>query len=211
MPNDGSLSGHCLVLTTLNGRPIALIKLLHSHSASLVVNTLRTLNIQYSISAAASAAMAIAPPSSNQFGNGISIFYNLTNAIVHFMPKLTLFTSKPIRFSNSRRTCTHPVEPILSNLGRLNTGVRCRKRIKQLPFAVAPPARLPATRTQIDVSSSNSSRFVSNLLLVNSGLPNKLELARAKRGAPDLPRVHVAITSIANTYNTVRTSRSTHA
>lgn len=105
---------------------------------------------------------------------------NLNNAgtATRFLSAAALLADKPLTITGNERMQERPIRELAELLIKLGAGVEYLKNEGCPPIRITPPADLSAMPSTIEIMPTQSSQFVSALMLVAPCLPNGLTISQ---------------------------------
>lgn len=192
LPGSKSLTNRELVLAALAEGPSRIRKPLHSRDSQLMADALRSLG-----------ATITEVPGSGSFGpdfevtpipSGVTvntaIDCGLAGTVMRFIPPLAAIFQGSIAFDGDIGARRRPMASTIDALEQLGVVVDHDGR-DTLPFRTRTEAAVTAQEVRID--ASQSSQFVSGLLLVAARLPKGLTIVHTGEGVPSLPHIEMTI------------------
>lgn len=198
LPGSKSLSARALLLAALAGAPTTLTGLLRSRDTELMLAALTVLGARFEDLGASGTRLRVTPaplPLHVQTGpDGVGrIDVGLAGTVMRFVPALAALADAPVVFDGDEAARRRPMAPLLDALAALGAEVTHLGEPGFLPVRIGPGdgALLRARGTRVAVDGSDSSQFVSALLLLGALLPGGLELTPT---GPVPSLTHVAMT-----------------
>ncbi|WP_296666172.1 3-phosphoshikimate 1-carboxyvinyltransferase [Demequina sp.] len=179
IPGSKSLTNRYLVLAALAAEPVTIRGGLRSRDSELMIAALRALGVAVDDS---TEEWRVRP---GPLRGGASIDCGLAGTVMRFVPPLVLLADARVTFDGDQGARVRPMGPLLDALRLLGATVDDDGR-GTLPFAVSPPESLP---TEVDVDSSESSQFVTGLLLTAPRLAHGLTIRHIGATLPSLPHI----------------------
>ncbi len=179
VPGSKSLTNRYLVLAALSHEPVTIRGALRSRDSELMINALR--------------AMAVGVDNDGddwlvvpgELRGGVKIDCGLAGTVMRFVPPMALLADGPITFDGDEAARARPMGPLLEALRAMGAEVDDAGR-GTLPFTVVPAEDVPAA---VDVDASESSQFVTGLLLTAPSLPRGLTVRHIGEKLPSLPHI----------------------
>jgi len=131
----------------------------------------------------------ITPP--EHFRGGADIDCGLAGTVMRFAPPLATLADGPTSFHGDTRASERPVAPLLAALRTLGANVTA----ESVPFTLTPPK--PWADSPVSIDASQSSQFVSGLLLTGARFPNGLDLRHQGGALPSRPHIDMTIAMLA--------------
>lgn len=188
LPGSKSLTNRELVLSALAAGPSTLRSPLRSRDTDLMVAALRSLGNRIEESGADLTVIPAAPH------GDIDIDVGLAGTVMRFLPPLAALADGPVRFDGDERARTRPMATTVISLRAL--GVRVDDDgAATLPFTLRGIGSVKGGRVQID--ASESSQFVSGLLLAAARFELGIELTHRGSRLPSMPHIEMTIACLA--------------
>ena len=181
VPGSKSETNRALVLAALADGPSRLTGVLESRDSALMINALRALGVGLEPDGD---ALLVTPPA--RFRGAGTIDCGLAGTVMRFVPPVALLADGPSSFFGDPHASNRPMAPILDGLRQLGAEVSDDR----LPFTVTPPESLGGAAV---VDASESSQFVSGLLLVGARLPDGLTLEHSGERLPSRPHIEMTV------------------
>lgn len=198
VPGSKSLSNRYLILAALGSKPVRLVGLLRSRDTELMMDALRALGVHCDIDADIDTTVTVTPPENGLFHGDARVFCGLAGTVMRFVPGLAMLADGPVEFDGDEQAYARPMKPVLDGLVQLGATVDYHGEEGRLPFTITPPSH----RTENDspsivkIDSSNSSQFISGLLLIGSRVPGGLELHHTGEKTPSLPHIRMTVADL---------------
>lgn len=181
VPGSKSETNRALVLAALAEGASTLRGVLESRDSRLMIDALRALGCSLE---ADGDALRVTPPV--RFRGASEIDCGLAGTVMRFVPPIAMLADGPSSFVGDPHASQRPMAPILDGLRQLGAAVSA----DALPFRLVPPAEFAR---EVAVDSSESSQFISGLLLIGARLPHGLTLRHTGDRLPSRP--HIAMTT----------------
>lgn len=182
VPGSKSLTNRFLVLAALAESPVRITGGLRSSDSDHMIEALRALGV--SVDDAGDEWVITPAP----LRGGAHIECGLAGTVMRFVPPMALLADPadgPVTFDAAPSAKGRPMAPLLDALRALGATVHSIGD-HTFPFTVTPPDSVPA---KIDVDSSDSSQFVTALLLIAPRLPQGLTVHHVGHKLPSLPHI----------------------
>jgi len=121
----------------------------------------------------------------------VQIDCGLAGTVMRFVPPLVLLGFQPVSFDGDERGRLRPMAGVIDALRQLGARVDDENR-GTLPFTVH-PGGLPTSAHTIEIDASQSSQFVSALLLVAPRLQAPLTITHTGSRLPSVPHIEMTI------------------
>lgn len=189
LPGSKSLTNRELVLASLADGPAVLRGGLVARDTELMMDALEALGgaiIRHGDT------WSVTPINFGQISDGpVTIQCGLAGTVMRFVPPLVLLGFQPVTFDGDERARQRPMSPVIDALRQLGARVDDDDR-GALPFTVY-PGGLPTSAHTVQIDASQSSQFVSALLLVAPRLQAPLTIEHTGSSLPSLPHIDMTI------------------
>ena len=193
LPGSKSLTNRELVLSALSTETSILRAPLHSRDTALMIQALRALGV------------IIEETAQNRYGpdllitpgdltGGTSIDCGLAGTVMRFLPPVAALARGPVSFDGDESARKRPMRTTINSLRSLGVEVNDDGR-GRLPFSLYGAGDVAGGAIEID--ASESSQFVSGLLLAGARFTNGLELVHTGTTLPSLPHIEMTIATLA--------------
>lgn len=202
LPGSKSLTNRELVLSALADGPSLLRAPLHSRDTELMAEALRELGViieEVPGDGAFGPDWLVTP---QELTGGSTIDCGLAGTVMRFLPLVAALALGPVAFDGDPAARKRPMRSTLEALRALGVDVTDDGR-GGLPFSMYATGSVEGGELAID--SSESSQFVSALLLVGARFDNGLQLTNTGATAPSLPHINMTIANLAARGVTVST------
>lgn len=182
VPGSKSLTNRFLVLAALATAPVHITGGLKSSDSDHMIGALRALGTNVDD---AGEDWTITPAPVRGGGH---VECGLAGTVMRFVPPMVLLADPadgPVTFDAAPSAKGRPMEPLLNALRALGATVTSIGA-ETFPFTVTPPTDVP---TEVEVDSSDSSQFVTALLLIAPRLPGGLTVRHVGHKLPSLPHI----------------------
>ena len=194
IPGSKSLTNRELVLAALSHGPSRISRPLHSRDTRLMVDALRTLGVTITET-----------PGDGVFGpdwivepgeltGSTTIECGLAGTVMRFLPPIAALALGPTTFDGDEGARRRPMATTISSLRDLGVDVSDEGR-GALPFTVHGSGAVLGGELTID--ASQSSQFVSGLLLAAARFENGLDLTHKGDRLPSQPHIDMTIEVLA--------------
>ncbi len=200
VPGSKSLTNRLLVLAALADAPGTLRGALRSRDADLMIRALRTLGAQIEEGDHPSTLHVTPGPVT---GN-TEIETGLAGTVMRFLPPVAALADGPVRFDGDPEARVRPMLPVLAALRALGVTVHDPAGSGRRNDPADLPAYLPFTVEgrgsvlggAVDVDASESSQFVSGLLLAAPRFERGLTLRHIGATLPSLPHIEMTVATL---------------
>jgi 3-phosphoshikimate 1-carboxyvinyltransferase len=192
VPGSKSLTNRLLVLAALADGSGTLRGALRSRDADLMIGALRALGTTITEGEAPS-TLHVEP---GALTGGVEIDCGLAGTVMRFLPPVAALASGPVRFDGDPAARVRPMLPVLAALHALGVGVSADgpELPSHLPFTVHGTGRVAGG--SVDVDASESSQFVSALLLAAARFERRLTLRHIGATLPSLPHIDMTVATL---------------
>jgi 3-phosphoshikimate 1-carboxyvinyltransferase len=217
IPGSKSLTNRLLILAALADGPGTISGALRSRDADLMMDALRTLGT--TITEGTSDSGQLVPStlhvSPGTLHGNVDVFTGLAGTVMRFLPPVAALADGPVRFDGDPEARVRPMAPVLAALHALGVEVRppdqtslpgeftwvggCSTTTPEgipetLPFTVNGHGRVRGGH--VDVDASQSSQFVSGLLLAAPKFPQGLTVRHIGATLPSLPHIDMTVKTL---------------
>ena len=195
VPGSKSLTNRLLVLAALADGPGTLRGALRSRDADLMIGALRTLGAQIDEGDHPSTLHVTPGP----LTGGTEVDTGLAGTVMRFLPPVAALADGPVRFDGDPAARVRPMFPVLAALRTLGIAVHDPSAgpdtlPTHLPFTVEGRGSVPGGA--VDVDASESSQFVSGLLLAAARFERGLTLRHIGATLPSLPHIEMTVATL---------------
>jgi 3-phosphoshikimate 1-carboxyvinyltransferase len=193
VPGSKSLTNRLLVLAALADAPGTLRGALRSRDADLMIRALRTLGTHIEEGDHPSTLHVTPGPVTG----GVDIDTGLAGTVMRFLPPFAALADGPVRFDGDPEARVRPMLPVLAALRMLGVSVHDPSTADlptHLPFTVE--GRGGVRGGAVDVDASESSQFVSGLLLAAPRFERGLALRHIGATLPSLPHIEMTVATL---------------
>jgi 3-phosphoshikimate 1-carboxyvinyltransferase len=194
IPGSKSLTNRELVLSALAESPSLLRAPLHSRDTALMAEALRELGTiidEVPGNGAFGADWLITP---QELTGGSSIDCGLAGTVMRFVPLVAALALGPVAFDGDPTARKRPMRSTIDAVRALGVDVTDDGR-GTLPFSLYGTGSV--TGGPLDINASESSQFVSALLLVGARFVNGLHLTNTGPTVPSLPHIEMTMATLA--------------
>lgn len=193
LPGSKSLTNRYLVLAALADEPSRLRAPLRSRDTLLMAGALAALGTSITDvhgHGAFGDDWVIMP---EDLHGPAEIDCGLAGTVMRFLPPIAALATGPVRFDGDPRARQRPMGPVIKALRDLGVRVDDDGR-NQLPFTVHGAGRVNGGRIEID--ASDSSQFVSALLLAGARFAHGITIEHIGRPIPSEPHVVMTVEAL---------------
>lgn len=195
LPGSKSLTNRELVLAALADGPSVLRSPLWSRDSELMIEALRSLDVvieKIPGDGAFGDDVRVTPPA--ELAGSTTIDCGLAGTVMRFVPPLAGLALGPTTFDGDEYARKRPMSTTITSLRALGVDVN-DDRSGSLPFTVHGTGTIVGGEIEID--ASNSSQFVSGLLLSAARFEDGLHLRHTGERLPSLPHIDMTIQALA--------------
>ncbi|WP_418968691.1 3-phosphoshikimate 1-carboxyvinyltransferase [Alloscardovia omnicolens] len=192
IPGSKSLSNRYIILAALGSQPVRLEGLLRSRDTELMMTALEQLGVRCQIDEEVDTTVTVIPPSSGVFSGHCTVYCGLAGTVMRFVPALALYADGPVTFDGDEQAYKRPMKPVLDGLEQLGARVEYLGAEGFLPFTITPPD-VRSGAQEISIDSSQSSQFISGLLLAASRWPDQVQITHTGDTLPSMPHIRMTM------------------
>ena len=185
IPGSKSLTNRELVLSALASGPSEILNPLESRDSSLMIEALRQLGSEIE---STPNSLRITP---RPISGPAQIDCGLAGTVMRFVPPVAALAEGEISFDGDVAARSRPMKTTVDSLRALGVGVSG----SGLPFTIHGTGEVLGGELSID--ASESSQFVSGLLLVAARFKNGLTLNHVGKSLPSMPHIDMTIDTLA--------------
>ncbi|WP_421732917.1 3-phosphoshikimate 1-carboxyvinyltransferase [Cellulomonas sp.] len=185
VPGSKSLTNRYLVLAALADSPGRLRGALRSRDTRLMADALTSLGARIDEDGS---DWVVTP---GPVRGSTTVQCGLAGTVMRFLPAVAALADGPVRFDGDDSALARPMGPVLTALRTLGVRVEEHGEPGHLPFTVH--GRGSLLGGQVDVDASESSQFVSGLLLAAARFERGLTLRHTGRTLPSLPHIEMTV------------------
>ena len=184
LPGSKSETNRALVLAALSGGGSVITGGLEARDTQLMREALRTLGVDI---VEGVGEWQVTPPKA--FAAGGTIDCGLAGTVMRFVPPIAALADGTVRFDGDKQAYARPMAPLLGALKRL--GARVDGNGYSLPFNLTGDPRLRGG--DIIVDASESSQFLSGLLLAGARYTDGVDIQHIGGEIPSRPHVRMTL------------------
>jgi 3-phosphoshikimate 1-carboxyvinyltransferase len=193
LPGSKSLTNRELVLAALATGPSRVIRPLHSRDTALMVEALRSLGV--TITAVEGEGtfgpdFLVEPLPSSPAPVRALIDCGLAGTVMRFIPPVAALVAGATHLDGDASARRRPMGTTLDALTQLGVTIEDGGS-RTLPFTMTSPVQL--TGNSVTIDASQSSQFVSGLLLAAARMPGGLSITHTGDTLPSLPHIEMTI------------------
>lgn len=210
VPGSKSLTNRLLVLAALADGPGTLRGALRSRDADLMIGALRAMGATIAEGDQPSTLHVTPGPVTGD----TEVDTGLAGTVMRFLPPVAALADGPVRFDGDAEARVRPMLPVLAALRTLGITVHDPEAgpgadpdalPTHLPFTVQGRGSVPGGA--VDVDASESSQFVSGLLLAAARFERGLTLRHIGATLPSLPHIEMTVATLRDAGVVVNDSR----
>ena len=185
IPGSKSLTNRELVLSALASGPSEILNPLESRDSSLMIEALRQLGSEIE---STPNSLRITP---KQISGPAHIDCGLAGTVMRFVPPVAALAKGEVSFDGDLAARSRPMRATVDSLRALGVEVAG----SGLPFTIHGTGEVLGGEVSLD--ASESSQFVSGLLLVAARFKNGLTLNHVGKHLPSMPHIEMTIDTLA--------------
>jgi 3-phosphoshikimate 1-carboxyvinyltransferase len=197
IPGSKSLTNRELVLSALASGPSEILNPLASRDSSLMIEALRQLGSEIE---STPNSLRITP---KPISGPAQIDCGLAGTVMRFVPPVAALAMGEVSFDGDLAARSRPMKTTVDSLRALGVQVSG----SGLPFTIHGTGEVLGG--ELDIDASESSQFVSGLLMVAPRLKNGLTLNHVGKSLPSMPHIEMTIDTLAKRGVTVSKLSST--
>ena len=188
IPGSKSLTNRELVLAALSDRPSVIHRPLRSRDSALMMDALGQLGVECRDSLGGGSDTLLVTPAG--LTGGVTIDCGLAGTVMRFVPPLAALADGSVTFDGDDGARLRPMATTIDSLRKLGVEVDDDGR-GTLPFTVHGTGRVEGGDISID--ASQSSQFVSGLLLAGARFTTGLTLRHTGEHLPSMPHIEMTV------------------
>lgn len=188
IPGSKSLTNRELVLAALSDGPSVIHRPLRSRDSALMIAALGQLGVECRDSLGGGSDTLLVTPA--ELTGGVTIDCGLAGTVMRFVPPLAALADGSVTFDGDDGARLRPMATTIDSLRKLGVEVDDDGR-GTLPFTVRGTGRVVGGDISID--ASQSSQFVSGLLLAGARFTNGLTLRHTGEHLPSMPHIEMTV------------------
>jgi 3-phosphoshikimate 1-carboxyvinyltransferase len=185
IPGSKSATNRAFVLAALGDKNSIITNPLFARDTNLMLEALEKLGCNV---VKKSNSVEISPM--KKVHSEISIDVGLAGTVMRFVPPLAALSSGTSHFDGDERARNRPMKTLIESLKKLNVKVIDNHQGK-LPFSIISDGQI--TGGEIEIDASESSQFISALMLVGAKFNNGLTIKHVGQNLPSLPHIEMTI------------------
>ena len=182
VPGSKSVTNRALLLAALSGGPATVSGAPPTRDTALMVDALRALGVPIDVD-----GEHVAVRAHDGLRGGGSVDCGLAGTVMRFVPPAAALADGPVRFDGDPRARERPMGTVLDALRVLGARIDGDR----LPFTLHATGSLPGGEVVID--ASESSQFVSGLLLSGGRYEKGVTVVHDGRPVPSLPHIDMSV------------------
>ena len=188
LPGSKSLTNRALVLAALTGGQSVLRRPLRSRDTELMAQALRVLGVSVTDEGEDWVVDGVAGPFAP---TGVSIDVGNAGTVARFVPPLATLATRPVSFDGDPAMRQRPLRPVLQALRDLGADL---STVDGLPLTVRGRGSLRGGAVVLD--ASQSSQFVSSLLLAGPRFDEGLSVRHEGSRLPSVPHLSMTVDAL---------------
>ena len=189
LPGSKSLTNRELVLAALADSPTELVEPLISRDSELMIAALTSLGARFDRN---SDSILVSPIDATAATNPVSIDCGLAGTVMRFVPPLAGLHAGSVEFDGDAAAKRRPMATTIDSLRALGVSVeQAATSVGRLPFTVSSQGSIRGGELEID--ASESSQFVSGLLLAAARFEEGLTLTHRGDHLPSMPHIEMTL------------------
>ena len=185
IPGSKSATNRAFVLAALGNKNSIITNPLFARDTNLMLEALEKLGCNV---VKKSNSVEISPMKKDH--SEISIDVGLAGTVMRFVPPLAALSSGTSHFDGDERARNRPMKTLIESLKKLNVKVIDNHQGK-LPFSIISDGQI--TGGEMEIDASESSQFISALMLVGAKFNNGLTIKHVGQNLPSLPHIEMTI------------------
>ena len=185
IPGSKSATNRAFVLAALGNKNSIITNPLFARDTNLMLEALEKLGCNV---VKKSNSVEISPMKKDH--SEISIDVGLAGTVMRFVPPLAALSSGTSHFYGDERARNRPMKTLIESLKKLNVKVIDNHQGK-LPFSIISDGQI--TGGEIEIDASESSQFISALMLVGAKFNNGLTIKHVGQNLPSAPHIEMTI------------------
>ena len=191
MPGSKSVTNRALLLAALSGGPATVSGAPPTRDTALMVDALRALGVPIDVDG----EHVVVRPHDGLRGGGC-VDCGLAGTVMRFVPPAAALADGPVRFDGDPRARERPMGTVLDALRVLGARIEgpagsAGSAVRSLPFTLHATGSLPGGEVVID--ASESSQFVSGLLLSGGRYEKGVTVVHDGKPVPSLPHIDMSV------------------
>jgi 3-phosphoshikimate 1-carboxyvinyltransferase len=191
VPGSKSVTNRALLLAALSGGPSTVSGAPPTRDTALMVDALRALGVPIDVD-----GEHVAVRAHGGLRGGGSVDCGLAGTVMRFVPPAAALADGPVRFDGDPRARERPMGTVLDALRVLGARIdgpagSTGSAVCSLPFTLHAVGSLPGGEVVID--ASESSQFVSGLLLSGSRYEKGVTVVHDGKPVPSLPHIDMSV------------------
>jgi len=189
LPGSKSLTNRELVLAALADSPTELIEPLISRDSELMIAALTSLGARFD---RLTDSILVTPIDAAKAADSVAIDCGLAGTVMRFVPPLAGLHEGSVEFDGDEAAKRRPMATTIDSLRALGVSVQQPETsVGRLPFTVSSRGSIRGGELEID--ASESSQFVSGLLLAAARFEDGLTLTHRGDHLPSMPHIEMTL------------------
>lgn len=189
VPGSKSLTNRYLLTAAAADSSSVIRHPLVSRDSTLMIDAVRSLGARVEEDARGDLLVSPIPLERDRDAGPLTVDCGLAGTVMRFVPALAAATGRPVDFDGDETAYTRPMSTMLDSLEAL--GVDVRSTDGRLPFRVHAPGGVRGGTVRID--ASDSSQFVSGLLLSGCLFDLGVDVTHTGRSLPSRPHIDMTV------------------
>ncbi len=185
IPGSKSATNRAFVLAALGNKKTSIFNPLFARDTNLMLDALEKLGCK--IIKQSNLVEIFPMPNSH---SEISIDVGLAGTVMRFVPPVSALAQGTTHFDGDERARKRPMKTLVESLKKLNINVMDNNS-GNLPFSINSTGHIDGGVLEID--ASESSQFISALMLVGARFQNGLVIKHVGKNLPSLPHIEMTI------------------
>ena len=191
VPGSKSVTNRALLLAALSGGPATVSGAPPTRDTALMVDALRALGVPIDVD-----GEHVVVRAHEGLRGGGSVDCGLAGTVMRFVPPAAALADGPVRFDGDPRARERPMGTVLDALRVLGARIEgpagsAGSAVRSLPFTLHAVGSLPGGEVVID--ASESSQFVSGLLLSGGRYEKGVTVVHDGKPVPSLPHIDMSV------------------
>lgn len=195
VPASKSLTNRYLLLAAMADGPCRVRNALVSRDADLMVEALRALGARIeSVVGEHGVDLLVEPIDQSRDLGEVAIDCGLAGTVMRFVPPLAALANGRVSFDGDAHARLRPMRPVIEALKDLGVALHESGEPGQLPFTLTGTGSLAGGRVELD--STESSQFISALLLIGARTLNGLEIISTGERVPSPDHIKMTVATL---------------
>jgi 3-phosphoshikimate 1-carboxyvinyltransferase len=193
VPGSKSVTNRALLLAALSGGPATVSGAPPTRDTALMVDALRALGVPIDVDGEHVTVGAYDGLRGGDAARDCRVDCGLAGTVMRFVPPAAALADGPVRFDGDPRARERPMGTVLDALRVLGARIDgpAGSAVRNLPFTLHATGSLPGGEVVID--ASESSQFVSGLLLSGARYDKGVTVVHDGKPVPSLPHIDMSV------------------